>query len=145
MHGFECLPWGIFTNEYTKQNNELTEALSSFTKLIKEYYQEETINNLSQIKNEDSKLFCIIFTSLARRISSHLLKQPLIDIYNIEDYMLSTDINQSNKRYKYRNDKKIPIIIIYLVKGKDFVFPLYYITIPLIVGGQKVRYVIRNN
>jgi hypothetical protein len=97
LHGFEYLPWGIFTNEYTKQNNELTEALSSFTKLIKEYYQEETINNLSQIKNEDSKLFCIIFTSLARRISSHLLKQPLIDIYNIEDYIAQqTEINESN-------------------------------------------------
>ena len=69
----------------------------------------------------------------------------IIDEKNIEDYISSTDINQSNKRYKYRNDKKIPIIIIYLVKGDDFVFPLYYITIPLIESGQKVRSVIRNN
>jgi hypothetical protein len=69
----------------------------------------------------------------------------IIDENNIKDYVSLADINKSNKRYNYRNKKKMPILIIYIVKGKDFVFPLYYITIPLIDGGQKVRYIIRNN
>jgi hypothetical protein len=71
----------------------------------------------------------------------------IINNTNIEDYENEIDTNKSNKRYLYRNKAKKPILIIYLVsrvKNVNYSFPLFYITIPYIDGGQKVRYIIRN-
>lgn len=68
----------------------------------------------------------------------------IIDSHNIEEYESTTYQNKSNKRFSIRNERKKPILIIYLVVAKNYSFPLFYITIPHIDGGHKVRYIIRN-
>ena len=48
----------------------------------------------------DRRLFCVIITWIARRICSHLTKEKLIKIENIEDYLIyQKELNDSNCIY----------------------------------------------
>ena len=95
--GFQHLPWGVFSLNYINQNTELKDGLNNFTKIIDEYFKEEEKIILPLMKSIDKRLFCVIFTCIARRICSHLTKEKLIKIENIEDYLIyQKELNDSN-------------------------------------------------
>jgi hypothetical protein len=53
--------------------------------------------------------------------------------------------NHSQASKKYRNLKKKPILIIYPVVYGGMIFPLFYFILPIINGGKKVEYIVRQN
>ena len=65
----------------------------------------------------------------------------IIDSNNEKQFI--EDYKKANQ--KYRNQKKIPILIIYPVVYKQMIFPLLYFTLPVINGGKKVNYIVRIN
>ena len=99
------------------QNTELKDGLNNFTKIIEEYFKEEEKIILPLMKSIDKRLFCVIFTCIARRICSHLTKEKLIKIENIEDYLIyQKELNDSNCIYLQTENSELILF--------DFIFVL---------------------
>lgn len=101
------------------------------------------VSGLIRTPNDDNNQDSLLFSKFLDKDIDNTF--DIIDKSNIDYYNSDLNVNKANTRYLFRSQKKIPILIIYLVKGDNFCFPLYYITIPHIEGGKKVRYIIRNN
>jgi hypothetical protein len=82
-----------------------------------------------------------------RTISNFLDRGSKDNSFDIIDEMniLEFQDNHAKACIKYRNLKKKPIFIIYPVVYNCIVYPLFYIIIPSIEGGNKVQYLVRSN
>lgn len=105
---------------------------------------EDFIGGLVRTPNDESKNLekTLVFSKFLDSDIDNTF--DIIDGNNIEEYESTANQNKSNKRFSIRNERKKPILIIYLVAGENYSFPLFYITIPHLVDGHKVRYIIRN-
>lgn len=72
-------------------------------------------------------------------------KDNIFDIIN-ENNVNEFNGNERKVAQKYRNLHKKPIMLIYPVKDidNDLLFPLLYFILPVINGGKKVQYIVRN-
>jgi len=85
-------------------------------------------------------------TSKTKTISSFLTGRGVDNSFDIIDESNKEEfIDYIEATRKYRNEKKKPILIIYPVINNDLIFPLYYFILPIINGGKKVQYIVRNN
>jgi len=87
----------------------------------------------------------VLFFSQILEGRSRDISFDLIDDDNRGSFIIG-EITNSDAR-KYRNEKKKPILVIYPVfndKDEKMLFPLLFFIIPIINGGKKVRYLVRN-
>ena len=88
--------------------------------LVRDYYQ---VGSIIETKARDSTF-------------------DLIDSENFE--MFSNDVNEQISK-NIREAKKIPLLLIYPAKYKDFIYPLLYVYCPLIESNKPVQYLYRKS
>ncbi len=141
----ELSNWSVVLAQKPNNAKELGDDLS----WKMDFYDKNNVLKNSEVKGitrtpeEGSPPDTLVFSKFLDKDVDNTF--DIIDNSNIEDYVSDFESNKAQKRYLYRSQKRKPILIIYLVSGKEICFPLYYITIPHIEGGKKVRYIIRNN
>ena len=112
-----------------------------------DYYNKNNIIENQEVYGLVRKWEELENTNDTKTISNFLDRNGIDNSFDIIDSNNEKEFIEDYKKanQKYRNQKKIPILIIYPVVYKQMIFPLLYFTLPVINGGKKVNYIVRIN
>lgn len=112
-----------------------------------DYYNKNNIIENQEVYGLVRKWEELENTNDTKTISNFLDRNGIDNSFDIIDSNNENEFIEDYKKanQKYRNQKKIPILIIYPVVYKQMIFPLLYFILPVINGGKKVNYIVRIN
>ena len=106
--------------------------------------ENEPISTL--IRKPDKDGSALYFRSILNQQSDNIF--DIINKDNYKEYIEATGRDgkprQSDIAKKFRNKSGKPMLLVYPVKNKIGIVPLFYFFIPKIEGADKVRYIVRN-
>lgn len=108
-------------------------------KLVPQPQNISSVKRVAIDKNDKKELLSI------KSILEGRQKDNIFDIID-KNNVMEFKGNEKEVAKKYRNLYKKPIMLIYPVEDtkRDLLFPLLYFIVPVIKGGKKVQYIVRN-